>query len=207
MTRIEESIVRNYFESNGFLVRRLHRERSSSRARKQEPDYRDFAVTNMAPPMDNREPGFQLFSNDLPLIRKAVVFVRTPVGRLNSINSLSGSNEMARFIEKELTRSPDETFAISDELVTRAGPHTFFRILVIPGLPSKDPHRLEAMRRLQTIEIDAVISIRSMLQDLSVRMERQSPNNDSDLMETLRLLKTFDMLKSPQMEIDFPTKR
>ena len=75
MSAIDEGIVREYFEQNGFLVRQVRKYQVQSR-RKQSDEEIDLVVYNPSWQREGREPDFFLFSTELPFLHRAVVAVK-----------------------------------------------------------------------------------------------------------------------------------
>lgn len=199
MSGIDETIVREYFELNGFLVRQMRKYQVQSRAKRSEEEI-DLVVINPACRPGGRKPNFMLFSNELPLISRAVVFVKGWHSQKFTPATLRGSADIFKFLEKDVYKRAEELFAIEDEDgLDDLG--SFLKILVLPGLPTHEPHKSESMRLLQEVGLDAIISFRSMLQDIAGKVEVNHNYSKSDFLQTLRLLKNYDMIKSPQMDL------
>ena len=75
------------------------------------------------------------------------------------------------------------------------------KVLVLPGLPTADPHRAESIRLLREKGVDAIISFRSMLQDIIAKVETNLNYQKSDVLQVLRILKNYDLVKDPQLEL------
>ena len=78
MAGFDDSLVREYFEMNGFFVRQSRKYAVQSR-RKRADEEGDLLVINPSP-LRGAEAPFQLFSSDLPKIGAAVVAVKE-IGR------------------------------------------------------------------------------------------------------------------------------
>jgi hypothetical protein len=55
--------------------------------------------------------------------------------------------------------------------------------------------------------VDGVISFREILSDLISRVHTNRNYQKSDLMQTLRLLKNYDLIREPQLELKLKAKR
>jgi hypothetical protein len=80
------------------------------------------------------------------------------------------------------------------------------KILVVPALPLAAAARDESIALLRSKGVDAVIPFRTMLADLVARTEINRNYQKSDLLQTIRILKNYDLIKDPQMEL-FKSKR
>ena len=75
------------------------------------------------------------------------------------------------------------------------------KILVTPGLPTQEPYRSQSVELLKERGVDGIISFRSMLIDLIDRVEVNLNYRKSDTLQMLRLLKNYELLKNPQMDL------
>lgn len=228
MSGIDETIVREYFELNGFLVRQLRKYQVQSRAKRTEEEI-DLIVYNPAWKPSARRPDFMLFANELPLIQRAVVFVKPWHSQRFSPGTLRGSADISKFLENDVLKSAEQLFNVNDESLGNFGGQKtdaaepsasdngdlfaneqprppsesapLTKILVLPSLPTHEPHKTESIRMLQNAGLDAILSFRSMLQDLLSKVEVNHNYSKSDFLQTLRLLKNYDMVKSAQMEL------
>lgn len=197
MSAIDEGIVREYFEQNGFLVRQARKYQVQSR-RKAADEEIDLIVYNPAWQRETRKPDFFLFSNELPYVHKAIVSVKPWHTGVFTPNMLKSSPEVFRFLEdnvlKQVARlfpadSPDEPAA---ELT---------KILVLPSLPTAEPFRSQSVELLKARGVDAIISFRAMLLDLLEKIEINQNYTKSDTLQVMRILKNYDLLKDAQMDL------
>ena len=75
------------------------------------------------------------------------------------------------------------------------------KILVIPALPQGEQARAESIALLRSKGIDAVILFRTMLVDLVTRVEANRNYQKSDLLQIIRILKNYDLVREPQLEL------
>src|SRR6185312_17194983 len=123
MAAVSETIVREYFELNGFLVRQQRKYVAPTR---REDEEIDFFVLNPQP-RDREVPlPFVLSSVDLPGIARAVVVVKGWHTETFSPAVLSNAPEIFRFVEPTVFKRATEAFG-EDGMLTK--------ILVIPALP------------------------------------------------------------------------
>jgi hypothetical protein len=200
MAGFDEQIVREYFELQGFMVRQWRKYQTPARKKLPEEEI-DLVVYNPSCERDGREPGFMLFSSELRHVRKAVVAVRgwhttqhfTP-------RMIQNSSEIAKFLEQDVLKSAEDFFGPSIEEAGEDG-GKLFRILVLPGLPTAEPHRSDSIRLLRERGVDAVISFRTMLADLISKVEVNRNYSKSDLLQVIRIMKAYDLVKDPQMKL------
>jgi hypothetical protein len=197
MSAIDEGIVREYFEQNGFLVRQARKYQVQSRRKVAEEEI-DLIVYNPGWQRGARKPDFFLFSNELPYVQKAIVAVKGWHTGVFSPATLRSSPEIFRFLEdnvlKEATRlfpahAPDEEAAM------------LTKILVLPSLPTAEPFRSQSVELLKSRGVDAIISFRAMLLDLLDKVEINQNYSKSDTLQVMRILKNYDLLKDPQLDL------
>ena len=103
MSAIDEGIVREYFEQNGFLVRQARKYQVSAR-RKTGDEEIDLVVYNPAWRRGARRPDFFLFSNELAFVHKAVVAVKGWHTGVFTPATLKSSPEIFRFLEENVLK-------------------------------------------------------------------------------------------------------
>jgi hypothetical protein len=81
------------------------------------------------------------------------------------------------------------------------------KILVVPGLPRDAKLRARSIELLQARGVDGVISFREILRELVGSVATNRNYQKSDLLQTLRLLKNYDLLRDPQMEFSWKRRR
>lgn len=197
MAAIDEGIVREYFEQNGFFVRQMRKYQVQAR-RKTSDEEIDLLVLNPAWRRGLRRPDFFLFSNELPFIHRAVVAVKPWHTDVFSPGVLKSSPEIFRFLEENVLKEATRFF--TDETTEE-----LTKILVLPGLPTAEPFRSQSVEVLKERGVDAIISFRAMLLDLVEKIEVNRSYRKSDTLQVMRILKNYDLLKDAQLDM-FPDK-
>lgn len=202
MSAIDEGIVREYFEQAGFFVRQA-RKYALGAKRGAGEEVIDLLVFNPGWQRGSRKADFFLFPNELPFVQRAVVSIKGwhAAGRFTP-STLRNQPEIFRFLEQNVLKEasrffPDMTDEPADSLT---------KILVLPGLPTAEPFRSQAVTMLKEAGVDAVISFRAMLLDLIDRVELNRNYGKSDTLQLIRILKNYDLLVDPQMDL-LPAKR
>jgi hypothetical protein len=189
MAAVSESIVREYFELHGFLVRQQRKYVAPAR---HEDDEFDFFILNPRP-RDREVPlPFILASEDLPGISRAVVVVKGWHTETFSPAVLENAPEIFRFVEPAAFKRAADVFG-EDGTVTK--------ILIVPALPQAEEARAQSVALLRARGIDAVIHFRTVLADLISETEANRNYQKSDLLQMIRVLKNYDFFKEPQMEL------
>ncbi|MFZ5495932.1 MAG: hypothetical protein ACOZE5_11440 [Verrucomicrobiota bacterium] len=200
MSAIDEGIVREYFEQNGFLVRQPRKYQVVAR-RKTGDEEVDLVVFNPGWQRGARKPGFFLFSSELPFVRQAVVAVKGWHTGVFTPTMLKSSPEIFGFLEEKVLKDVSRLFPAAAE--DAAG---LTKILVLPSLPTAEPFRTQSVDLLKEHGVDAIISFRAMLLDLLDKVEINQNYTKSDTLQVMRILKNYDLLVDPQMDL-LPAKR
>jgi hypothetical protein len=201
MSAIDEGIVREYFEQNGFLVRQARKYQVQARRKTGEEEI-DLVVYNPGWQRGSRRPDFFLFSSELAFVQKAVVAVKGWHTGVFTPTMLRSSPEIFRFLEERVVREAAGFFP-PDPDDNSAGALT--KILVLPSLPTAEPFRSQSVELLKTHGVDAIISFRAMLLDILDKIEINQNYTKSDTLQVMRLLKNYDLLKDAQLDM-FPER-
>lgn len=197
MSAIDEGIVREYFEQNGFLVRQARKYQVSARRKVAEEEI-DLIVFNPAWQRGARNPDFFLFSNELPYVHKAIVAVKGWHTGVFTPTMLKSSPEILSFLQQSVLKEASRLFP-SDPGDPESGAVT--KILVLPSLPTTEPFRSQSVELLKASGVDAIISFRAMLLDLIDKIEINQNYSKSDTLQVMRLLKNYDLLQDPQLDL------
>jgi hypothetical protein len=196
MSAIDEGIVREYFEQNGFLVRQARKYQVSARKKTGDEEI-DLVVYNPAWRRGSRRPDFFLFSSELAMVHKAIVAVKGWHTGVFTPATLKSSPEIFRFLEENVLKEVTRFFP--EEPPEDAGVLT--KILVLPSLPTAEPFRSQSVELLKAHGIDAIISFRSMLLDILDKIEINQNYSKSDTLQVMRILKNYDLLKEAQLDL------
>jgi len=198
MSAIDEGIVREFFEQNGFLVRQVRKYQVQSR-RKHSDEEIDLLVYNPGWKRDTRKPDFFLFSSELPFLHRAVVAVKPWHTGVFSAATIKGSPEILRFLEEEVLQAASKLFP-DDSAAGQPGEDPA-KILVLPGLPTQEPYRSQSVALLKERGVDGIISFRAMLLDLIDKVEVNRNYRKSDTLQVIRILKNYDLLRDGQLDL------
>jgi hypothetical protein len=198
MSAIDEGIVREYFEQNGFFVRQVRKYQVQAR-KKTSGEEIDLLVYNPAWQRGARKPDFFLFASELPFIQHAIVAVKpwhtdvfTPAMLRNA------PDKIFSFLEENVVRQAKRLFAPATA-ETAEGEVT--KVLVLPALPTAEPFRSQSVELLKKHGVDAIISFRAMLLDLIEKIEINRSYGKSDALQVIRILKNYDLLKEAQLDL------
>lgn len=193
MSAVSESIVREYFETLGFLVQQPMKYTVTARA-KQPTEEVDFLAVNLLVPESPAVPdpsGMVVSSVQIKTLSKVMV-------------SLRGWHT-DRITPAKLELAP-EIYRFADALAVRDAKHrlgagVIRTVLCLPGLPSTPGLASRTLDLLREKGVDYVVLFPSMLRELIRQMEVSKNYEKSDLLQTLRILKSYDLLKNEQLEL------
>lgn len=197
MAGFDDNLVREYFELNGFFVRQSRKYAVQSR-RKRADEESDLLVINPAP-QRAVTPAFQLFGADLAGIARAAVAIKGWHTTKAVTPTMIRKGDLLEFVRKEAVESAREAFA---DLAAEDGAG-LAKVLVLPGIPTQEPQRAESIALLREHGVDHVLTFRTILESMVQRVESNQSYAKSDNLQLLRLLRVYDMVKSPQLEL-FP---
>jgi len=189
MSAVSETIVREYFEQHAFLVRQ-HRKYIAPN--KNEDDDIDFFVLNPRPQKPPPELPFVLTSGDLTFVERAIVVVKGWHTETFSSARLTSTPEIFRFVGTKVFQQAAQEFG---------GERATLKILIVPALPRLAAARDESIALLRAKGVDAVIPFRTMLTDLVAHTEVNRNYQKSDLLQMIRILKNYDLIREPQLEL------
>ncbi len=193
MSSVSETIVREYFEALGFLVHQPRKYTVMARSRRPGEEI-DFAAVR---------PGCE----PAPAPPAAADMVATgqvlaSIPRL--IASVRGWHT-DRFSPATLNLSP-EVFRFADDVVLKeaarlVGPGSVAKVLCLPALPTDEDSKAKALGMLRQRGVDYVVLFPTMLRELARQVDVNCNYEKSDLLQTLRILKNYDLLKDEQLEL------
>lgn len=192
MPGVNEAIVRDYFESLGFLVQQPHKYVVMARSKMPEEEV-DFLVINPraagAAPAIPESP--LISGKELLGVSRAVVSVRGWHTDRVSPAMLKLSPELVRFAQEPALRRAREC----------VGDGPLLKILCLPELPASPALRRRALELLREKGVDAVLLFPTMLRELIRTVETSKNYEKSDVLQTLRILKNYDLLRDEQLEL------
>jgi nucleoid-associated protein YgaU len=188
MSALNEIIVREFFEQHGFLVSQ-QRKHTLRAAVDDEPGV-DFLVVNPQPPETPGPVPFLLTAADMPLVQRGIVVVK--------------AWHTENFGPSRITQGRKFRFVSPADLkqaVRALGEGPITRILVIPALPAEEEPRRQSVELLKANGVEAVLPFHTILSSLIAHVEVNRDYQKSDLLQVLRILKNYDLLREPQLEL------
>jgi hypothetical protein len=195
MSAVDESIVREYFESHGFLVCQRRKYIVQSRQKTGDEEI-DLIVLNPRATPGTTPEDFEIDSSALKNVSRAIVAVKGWHTEVFAPGVLAHQPKIFRFVEQRAV----------EEAQRLVGSEGLVKILIVPGLPRDAKTRQKSIEVLRAKGVDGVISFRSILQELIAGVHTNRNYQKSDLLQVLRLLKNYGLLREPQLELRLKTK-
>jgi hypothetical protein len=193
MPAVNETIVREYFELNGFLVRQFRKHVAPAG---REDDDIDFLVLNPRPEAPPATRPFVLSTQDLSSVERAVVVLKAWHTDVFTPALLNNTHDFFRFLQKRTFQQAVARFGKGASLL---------KILALPALPEDAHAREQSLAILRDKGLDAVISFRTILASLVNYVEPNRNYQKSDVLQLIRILKNYRFFKDPQLDL-FLTK-
>ncbi len=194
MAAVSETIVKEFFELNDLLVRQFRK--YVAPAGREDDDF-DFLVINPEPQPAPTDRPFVLSPQDLTWVERAVVVVKPWHRETFSPAFLESTPELLQFLEKKTFQRVVASFGQGRSML---------KILVVPNLPHDSQLRAQSIDLLRSKGVDAVISFPTLLADLISKVEANRNYQKSDLLQMIRILKNYELIREPQLEL-FKGKR
>jgi hypothetical protein len=189
MAAISETIVREYFELHGFLLRQFRKHVAPAG---REDDDIDFVLLNPQARSVTTERPFLLNSQDLGSVERAVLVLKAWHTDVFTPALLSNTHDFFRFLEKRAFQQAAASFGKGND---------FLKILAVPALPQEASARNESIAILRGKGLDAAISFRTMLADLVNYVEPNRNYQKSDVLQLIRILKNYGFFKDQQLDL------
>ena len=189
MSSVNDCVVREYFELLGYLVSQPRKHVVPGRQKKADEEV-DLLVANPTV-AEHKVPDHLVWTtSDLQTVARGVVAVRGwHTGRFYA-STFAQEPDILRFVESGPLRFAARLLGTSD----------MARILCIPDLPASGDLKEKSIRFLKEKGIDGVISFRIMLTELMRSVDANKNYEKSDLLQTIRLLKNYELLRDTQMD-------
>ena len=192
MASVNEQIVRDYFGMLGFFVIQPSKYQVAAR-KKRAAEEIDLLVCR--PGRDRREtalprPGLW-GAEELKKVDRALVSVRGWHTDRFSPAVLDKSPELVRFAEED----------VLEEAAAFLGGGSVATILCISDLPASRTLRKQVLETLCARGVNGVILFRHILQELAADIDVKNNYEKSDVLQMLRILKNYELLSDPQLEL------
>jgi hypothetical protein len=187
MSAVSEWIVREYFEACGFLVHQPVKYTVMARTKRPEEDV-DLVVVNSRVEERGMPASTVWNGNDLRQIARAVVSVK------------GWHSERYGATTPDPLRFTDEKALQSVRHLVGEGP--IAKVICLPELPASAALRKKSLDTLKEKGVDGVLLFPTILRELAAAVEVSKSYEKSDLMQILRILKNYGLLREDE-QMDF----
>jgi hypothetical protein len=195
MSDLNMQIVREFFELHLFRVL-THWQHEALFAGQADPSVLLFVDRNPAeepPRMTPVAPGILLHPENVGTLQRAVVEVRAWHADRVYPSVVEGNAILGHVATPEVRQLGASLFGTED----------FATVLVISELPNSPKPRDRSLQLLQGLGIDHVLEFAGVLQDLVQRINAHGNYAPSQTLQTLRLLKRYNLVRNQQLEFAF----
>jgi len=190
VSAVNELMVREYFESLGYFVSQPRKYVGRARSKRGE-EGADMIVLNPRV-TEHRIPECMVWGTaELGTVARAVVGVRGWHTERFYVSNILQNPWAFRFVEPDLVKHAARVMGSAD----------MARILCIPRLPASGELKDRTIRMLKEKGIDGVISFETILNELIAYVQPNRNYEKSDLLQILRILKIYDLLKDRQLDM------
>ena len=189
MANVSEDLVREFLELNEFTVK-IHRKHTLMGSRRDALDEIGMIAANSNSVTEPAK-GLLLGRPDIGHVDRAVVGVRGWHSETFSPSRLKSSPEIFNLAQLDEKKIREKFFQ----------GESFKRVLVIPSLPSDANTRREALQIFVDKGIDHILEFKVIIEDLIDRVQVQRNYAESSTLQLIRILKCYDLLRDPQLEL------
>ena len=191
MATVNEWIVPEYFETLGFFVIQPNKHHVVAR-HKHDAEEIDLLITRPGLAGVFCAPKEVLWhSENLKDVQRAVVSVRGWHTDHFCPSVLKKNPELFNFTE----------LPVIQEARKILGPGSVVKMLCVSDLTASPELQHETLSMMRQNGVDGVLTFRTMLQELVDHLDTAKNYEKSDLLQILRILKTYDLLKDAQLDL------
>jgi hypothetical protein len=197
VSAVNEWVVREYFESLGYLVSQPRKYVVPGRQKKADEEV-DLVVFHPGI-AEHRIPEDIVWTTEhLKGISRAVVGIRGWHTERFYVSTFEQTPDILRFAEPESVKFAAKLLGAEESGLAR--------ILCLPKLPASGQLRENTIKVLRDKGVDGLISFRTILLGLVSHVSTNRNYEKSDLLQVIRILKNYDLLSDSQMDL-FTKKR
>jgi hypothetical protein len=196
VSAVNEWVAREYFESLGYLVSQPRKYVVPGR-QKLADEEADLVVFN--PQIsEHKIPSHLVWTTqDLQSVSRAIVGVRGWHTERFYVSTFEQTPEILRFVQAESIRFASRIL----------GSPSMAKILCLPRLPASGELKEKTIQTLKEKGIDGIVSFQTMLMELISQVETNRNYEKSDLLQIIRLLKNYDLIKDSQLDMFSKSRR
>ena len=130
-------------------------------------------------------------SEDLRTVPRAVIAVRGWHTERFYTSTFEQTPDILRFAEPDSLKFAREIL----------GPGPIAKILCLPRLPASGDVKEQTIAMLRSKGVDGALSFETILAELVARVEPNRNYEKSSLLQVIRILKSYDLVRGPQMDL------
>ena len=190
MSSVNDQIIREFFELQGFLVRQIRKHVSPMPDEVEESDFWIWHP-GLAAGVSGRETSPT--EAEIRTIASAFVFVKPWHTETFTTGVIENDQDLTKRLSSTLEANDSETQSWLQ--------HQPRNILVVSNLPKSKAAREKSMALIKKKGFDVVLTFDRILSRLLEHVERNRNYQRSDLLQTLRLLKNYGLVRPLQLEL------
>ncbi|MCE9615363.1 MAG: hypothetical protein K8T26_13915 [Lentisphaerae bacterium] len=190
MSAVTEMLVREYFEMQGYLISQPRKYNVPGRPKTADEEV-DLVVVNPTIHTHVLPASFVLTTADLRTVARAVVGVRGWHTDRFYTSTFEKTPEILRFVQPASVKFAAEILGATD----------MAKILCLPKLPASGELKDRTIKFLKERGVDGVISFRTILAELVSGVDVNKNYEKSDLLQVIRLLKNYELVRDDQLEL------
>ena len=190
MSSVNDQIVREFFELQGFLVRQIRKHVSPMPDEVEESDFWIWHPGHEAGVSGGKTSPTK---PEIRSIASAFVFVKPWHTETFTTGVIENDQDLTKRLSSTLEANDSETQSWLQ--------HQPQNILVVSNLPKSKAAREKSMALIKEKGFDVVLTFDRILSRLLEHVERNRNYQRSDLLQTLRLLKNYELVRPLQLEL------
>ena len=190
MSAVNEWLVREYFEMLGFLVCQPRKHNVPGRS-KTAAEELDLLLVNPRRVEHHISEALVWNSADLRSVARAAVAVRGWHTERFYASSFEDAPDILNFAAPAAIKYAE----------TILGPGPLAKVLCLPRLPASGELKARTIAVLRAKGIDGILSFETILTELTRRVDVNRNYEKSDVLQVLRILKSYNMLHDRQMDL------
>jgi hypothetical protein len=197
MSVVNDLIVREYFETLGYLVSQPRKYAAPHGRHKTAIEEVDLVVMNPLVKEHKLPENFVLVTQDLKTVARAIVAVRGWHTERFYVSTLERMPDLLRFVGTESIRYASKVL----------GDTSMAKILCLPRLPASGELKQKTIQAMRDRGVDGIISFQTILAELVERVDANRSYDKSDVLQVIRLLKNYEFIKDRQLDMFTRQKR
>jgi hypothetical protein len=114
---------------------------------------------------------------------------------------LNNDAMLVKYFKKELKDNRIESSFSENLTNSQIGMGSFLRLLIVPALPRSESKVSEVFSMLQKIQVDGVLTLRSILENLLKQSDSVNSKLGKPFFQLINLLKAYELAREPQLEM------